>query len=347
MSFTIAFYVHHHGSGHLMRTLQIVSALHGQKIILMGSGLKSIHTSDQFEVIHLPPDYEEEALSETSSEQPQTFHYAPLGLAGIRNRTEIMTRVFKDRYPLLLVVDVSVEVTLLARLSGIPTIVIRQHGKRDDLPHIMAYQSAEVLLAPFPIEMLNQPEDKTFDKTFFTGGFSRFSSRPLVKDIVKNNIAILIGAGGSSINASLISEIAAQARDYKFHIIGGPDTNNNTQNTCWHGKIEDPFDLLTSCELIIGNTGHNTVMETASLNKRFIGIPEDRPFNEQVEKALSITGRMGIEIVYPADLNIQNWNELIQRLVLQLPDWSGVTDETALDKAAGLILSTGKRLFDN
>ena len=327
-----------------MRTLQIVKSLSTHRVILMGSGLKEVPESDHLEIIHLPLDYEETALT---GELPQTLHYAPLGLSGIRKRTAMMTHVFEQHYPLLLVVDVSVEVTLLARLSGIPTIVIRQHGQRDDLPHLMAYQSAELLLAPFPEAMYNQPADVMLSKTVFTGGFSRFSLRPQVTEIVKNSIAILIGAGGSSIDESLVSEIAGQAPDFTFHIIGSSGTKNLTGNVYWHGHIEDPFELLSSCELIIGNTGHNTVMETASLNKRFIGIPEVRPFNEQVEKALSITGRTGIEIVYPADLAAQNWKELIQLLLLQLPDWQGTTDDEALDKAGRLIISTGKRLFEN
>lgn len=330
-----------------MRTLQIIKSLSGYRVLLMGSGLEKTPESDHFELIHLPLDYGETTLTETTSALPEGVHYAPLGLSGIRKRTAMMAHIFEQRYPLLLVVDVSVEVTLLARLSGIPTIVIRQHGQRDDLPHTMAYQSAEVLLAPFPEAMYNQPLDAMLSKTVFTGGFSRFSSRPQVKNIVKNSIAILVGKGGSSIDESLVSEISSQATDFAFHIIGCSGTKNLNNNVFWHGHIEDPFELLSSCELIIGNTGHNTVMETAFLNKRFIGIPEVRPFNEQVEKALSITGRTGIEIVYPADLASQNWNEIIQRLLLQLPDWQGITDDEALDKAATVIISTGKRLFEN
>lgn len=65
-----------------------------------------------------------------------------------------------------MVVDVSVEVAMLARLASVPTICVRLNGKRDDAPHLEAFRGAIGLMAPFhpTLEMADTPawiRDKT------------------------------------------------------------------------------------------------------------------------------------------------------------------------------------------
>lgn len=346
MSFTIAFYVHHHGSGHLMRCVQIASALKGYRIIFMGTGLQ--HVDPSIEVIDLPSDLPEgNEQDDLSSLQPDSFHYAPTGLKGIRERTAIMTSVFQRSYPMLLIVDVSVEVTLLARLCGIPTIVIRQHGIRTDLPHLLAYQSAELLLAPFSESLYRGAKDWAYQKTLFSGGFSRFDGLSGSGKEHRGHVGVLLGAGGTSIDIQLIEKIAVQAEGYTFHILGARAEHSSVANIQWHGKVENPMTILRDCGLLLGNTGHNTVMEVAALNKRFIGIPEERPFAEQEEKAAAIAERSGIRIIQPEDLEGQDWKNVFDELSAEQADWNGVIDKDALSNIAQAIIKTGTTLFNN
>lgn len=348
MSFTIAFYVHHHGSGHLMRTMQIVNALKGYQVILMGSGLNKIkQLPPHVWLVHLPLDIPEENEKVIESSLPPTgLHYAPLGIQGSRDRVAIMTDVFRSHYPLILVVDVSVEVALLARLAGIPTIIIRQHGKRNDLAHELAYNSAELLIAPFAKSMYIGEEDHFFKKTFFAGGFSKFDQTKNDQETDPKMICILVGKGGTSINPELLQHIAKSCPSYHFNVMGL--TNREThdlKNLQFHGEVNDPAPLIGRAMLVIGNTGHNTVMEMASLNKRFIGIPEARPFEEQLEKAKSIEGRSGILIIHPQQLYHTNWADVFEKISTEEPDWKDVIHATALSNVANAIINTGKKFF--
>ena len=347
MPFTIAFYVHHHGSGHLMRTMQIVKALPDYKIILFGSALQTVDPSGlpNVTLIHLPLDLDDVNIDEGPEDiLPETFHYAPLNVPGIKKRMAIMANVFEEESQMILVVDVSVEITLFARLCGIPTIVMAQHGNRNDLPHLMAFQSAALILAPFPESLYVGERNWVYDKTLFTGGFSRFIPDGR-NEVMQNEIAILIGAGGTSINASLIKHIAQQSPTLIFHVMGEEIKDDENPNIFWHGRVDHPQALLESVSIIIGNTGHNTVMEVATLNKRFIGIPESRPLAEQEQKAEAVAGRRGIYIVSRDDLWRTKWQDIFEQIIQEEPDWSDVILPNAIDNLAKAIVNTGKKFF--
>jgi len=344
---TIGIYVHHHGSGHRMRALQLAAAIKGRKVLLIGSNLRErdILGIENASLVHLPMDtLDKDEREITQSDPPVAFHYAPLGVNGIRNRAAILAKLFKENYPMLLVVDVSVEITLFARLCGIPTVVIMQHGIRDDIAHQMAYQSAELILAPFSSMMYPGKKDPTFQKTLFVGGFSRFDNVPK-REYKKNNIAVLIGGGGSSIDGGTIIKIAGQLKDYNFQVIGLDKPDTSPPNISWHGAVENPSDLLLSCEIIIGNTGHNTVMEAAALGRKFIGVPEDRPFFEQEQKAEAISGREGIRIIGSKQIERQDWPFLIKSLQQENVNWDGIINPGGITAMAEAITDQARRIF--
>jgi len=347
MKFNIAFYVHHHGSGHITRVAQIIEKLTGFDVTLLGSNLKPFShlLPDDVHLIHLPMDIECDTDKYfQNGNNVEALHYAPLNVSGIASRVAMITTFFKLKQPLLLVVDVSVEVTLLARLAGVPTIVMRQHGHREDLPHLMAYQSAELLLAPFSKSISPKSAQWIIDKTSYVGGFSRFTNQNSRNE--KNHVAIILGSGGTSIDLAFVKYLSDSCPDYYFHVIGKidgqPDVISNVE-LCGH--IEDPKTVLDLCEVVIGNTGHNTVMEMASLDKRFVGIPESRPFEEQLDKANAISSISGVKVVYPHELLTNNWQATLDELQKQEANWKGMISESALDDAALEIIEVGKRIF--
>lgn len=348
MKFNLAFYVHHHGAGHFTRTAQIITRLTGYNITLLGSNLKPFAhlLPKNIQVIHLPMDTQEDQdLYFQDGNTVDALHYAPLNVKGISDRVAMMTAFFRSAFPMVLVVDVSVEVTLLARLAGIPTIVMRQHGLRDDLPHLMAYQSAECLLAPFSSSIAPLSEKWVEEKTIYTGGFSRFSQIKSNAEI-PHHVAVIVGSGGTSINTSFLEFLAISVPDFYFHIIGkigGKPIEH--AHIKYHGHLDEPKEVVDQCSMVIGNTGHNTVMEMASLNKRFIGIPEARPFDEQVDKANAISSIPGVCIVLPESLYDTDWNYIITEMENAVPNWKDVIAESALEDAANAIIAVGKRLY--
>jgi len=116
-------------------------------------------------------------------------------------------------------------------------------------------------------------------------------------------------------------------------------------NVIWHGQLDDPITILRYCKVVIGNAGHNTVMEMADLNKRFICIPENRPFEEQLQKAELLAANGNAMVVKAGDLNLLNWPEALNTMAGKQPDWKGVTDKSALGNIAGAIHHTMERIY--
>ena len=121
----IGYYAHHHGAGHVTRALAIARHLPGS-MTLFGSNLPDERPHANVDYCPLPVDVDEHTVVESFT----ALHYAPLAVAGLRERMGALVDWFREAWPCLLVVDVSVEVALLARLCGVPTIYVRQHGER-------------------------------------------------------------------------------------------------------------------------------------------------------------------------------------------------------------------------
>jgi predicted glycosyltransferase len=350
MSYTVAFYIHHHGAGHFMRSLAIAKALRNTNIVFLGSGLSPFKDDipANIRLIDLPLDVaKDDELARAQESEVDCFHYAPLQVRGVTQRVALVTKFFMENQPVLLIVDVSVEVALLARLCGIPTVVMRQHGERTDLPHILAYQSAELLIAPFSKEMETSKDDNVLGKTFYSGGFSRYEAEHNPVKIYQDQVAIIIGQGGSSIDAESIYFIAKTCPTLYFHVLGDVALSQKeaVTNVTFHGRIGNVKEVLLRCGLVIGNLGHNTVMEVAALNKPFIGIPEPRPFNEQIDKAKSIQDNEGFIAIFPEEIKQTEWNNLISGLLAVNPKLKDILNQDALEEIAATLKKKAKKLF--
>jgi len=345
----IAFYVHHHGSGHLMRCLAIASALKNCHITFLGSGLEA-HKSlipKSIDLIFLPMDTPNQQDRDFLDQNLEGLHYAPLNIDGQLQRVNRITSFLASHPKLLFVVDVSVEIAMLSRLCGVPTVVIRQHGLRDDLPHQICYGNAVGLLAPFDVRMVGHGPEWVNNKTFYTGGLSRFAPSADTSDASKKHVAILIGNGGTSINAEFLDYLSKQCLQWTFHILGDSQHVRTASNLHFHGKLNDPQDILANCCIVIGNAGHNTVMECASLNKRFIAIAEKRPFEEQEEKA-RIIEELALAVHVPAsEIRCIDWEEMLENLLTTRPNWTGFISSDAAERAANYLMNIHSDIFQH
>ncbi|QPH40890.1 glycosyltransferase [Pedobacter endophyticus] len=346
----IAFYVHHHGAGHMMRTLAIAKMLPGFGITLMGSNLKAYadRIPPEYNMVNLPMDTPEDDDLDFKPLDPQGLHYAPLNIRRQRERVNLMTDFFKSTFPLLLVVDVSVEVAMLATLCGVPFITVKQHGNRNDLPHLQAYHNAVGLLAPYPEKMKDNDAPWILAKTFFAGGISRYQPQPDEAKLTNKQIAIVIGRGGTSINIPFIQHLAKTCAEWHFNILGNLElTEHDYKNVSFLGNVTDPKAILARCAIVIGNAGHNTVMEVAALSKRFIVIPEERPFDEQVVKAEILRKLNLAAIVRTDELFSTCWHDLFVDTIGLKPDWSAIVGWDAASEAANYIKRTYYSTFKN
>ncbi|WP_443946668.1 glycosyltransferase [Pedobacter sp. AW1-32] len=343
----IAFYVHHHGAGHFMRSLAIATGLKGCQVTFLGSGLHKYKSQipDWIQVIELPIDTPTEADKDIPNPGLEGLHYAPLNISGQLKRVALITNFFASRKEILLVVDVSVEIAMLARLCGVATIVVRQHGERNDMPHRICYRNTVGLLAPYHERMAGPGPEWIEKKTFYTGGFSRFNLRKDSSNPDQRQVAVLIGSGGTSINQSFLKKLSVQCPSWTFHVIGDIDIKINPSNLHFHGRINDPSPLLNRCCIVIGNAGHNTVMECASLDKRFIAISEERPFNEQFHKAQIIEAMSLAVHIRASQIAEFDWEEILEKLLTTRPDWNGFMRSDAAQRAANYLINSHRKLF--
>lgn len=293
----IAFYVHHHGRGHTSRTRAVIDELQLPTTVLTSApadGGAFGHAA----VVELPrDDGPREAVLEGVG-TPGHLHYAPLGIAGVRERTARITGFLADVAPSLLVVDVSAEVAQLSRLTGTPTVVVRQHGERWDRAHRAAYESAVALLAPFG-PALEEPDVPAAvrDRTFYAGGLARGAGRRgrsaadrgevrrrLGWSPDDRGVVVLLGSGGSGPSRQDVADAARATAGYRWAVVGGDGAPTDAAVTPV-GWVPDPLPYLAAADVVVGSAGHNTVMEAALVRRPFVCIPEERPFDEQQRKA--------------------------------------------------------------
>ncbi|WP_347557921.1 hypothetical protein [Robbsia sp. KACC 23696] len=307
----IAYYAHHHGSGHVRRALEIARHLHGP-ITIFTSAAPPDDASSTVDIVHLPIDVDGREHEYAVS----GLHYAPLAVAGIAQRMAVMADWFRDNWPCLLIVDVSVEVALLARLCAVPTVYIRQNGMRTDLPHMLAYSTASLLLAPFPESFAQaRTNDEWREKTLYSGFISRFDSCAMTDASVPQTVAVLIGHGGTALTAAHLRAAAEATPDWQWTVLGpvrDVPLYDYPENLRFMGVVASPGDILRQSYVVIGSAGDNVVAEMASLQARFICYADERPFNEQIATS-EILERLGLAVYCRAWPEAAAWPALLAR----------------------------------
>jgi hypothetical protein len=261
----IGIYVHHHGGGHAARASAIGAALAARGAAVAYLSSLSAERMGPGETVWLPLDID---LGPEPGETPAELHFAPLGSAGLATRMAGIARWCVEWRPDLLLVDVSVEVAMLARLCGVPFAYLRQTGERDDPPHELAYRWAAGLLAPYTERQGTESEESTAvgGKTFFAGGITRFDGAPRPDAGERPRRALVLARG-----EGLVEEIAAAAPEWE---VLGPRPVD--------------LDLLTSCAVVVAPGGANAVAEAAFARCGLVCIPEERPFGEQFARARAL-----------------------------------------------------------
>lgn len=317
MSRPIGYYVHHHGDGHRQRAIAIGQSL--DNVMLMGSGLAG--RTGNLPFLDLPDDRLDDSFAGIDHvDRPSSLHYTPLDHEGIRQRVAKMTGWIAEARPRLMVVDVSVEVAMLARLASVPTVYVRLSGNRLDAAHLDAFRGAIALLAPFH-EALDDHETPGWvrEKTFYAPGVVRSASQNTsVNDDV---VLVVVGRGGGISSGEHWAVAARAAPAWRWRVIGpctGPvDLPANLELRGW---VEDADAQIAAARVVIGAAGDGVVSAVLSARRPFICLPEPRPFDEQASKAKRLAA-LGGAIVRLDSPQPQEWPRLIGRAIAQNQQW--------------------------
>ena len=281
----IGYYAHHQGAGHLTR-MQCIAAAMDEPVWGLSSspappgwdaGWTQLARDDDPDAQQLPRDRDPTAHG--------VLHWAPRGHHGLAQRSAQLTAWAAHQRPRALVVDVSVEVALLARLSGVPTVVVAMPGRRTDRAHRLAYDSADTLLAPWPrgTHDCDWPREWT-DKANFVGGISRFdhlivrsaAPRPALP-IGGGTVVVLWGAGGRTTTTAELKAARAATPSWTW-VERSPETPSPHQ--LW--------DDLQRADIVVTHAGQNAVAEVAAARRPAVVVAQPRPFDEQVATARRI-----------------------------------------------------------
>lgn len=268
---TIGYYVHHHGRGHATRAGVIGAALaaRGHDVTYLGSG----PLPDAGSRVVLERDDAGGPFVE--AEASGALHWAPLG-GGYAARSGAIAAWVSAARPDVVVVDVSVEVTALVRLLGVPVVVVAQPGRRDDAPHTLAYDLASAVLAPWPAGLpVADHLERVRPKVVETGGISRFADAApaRARTTAGRPQGLLLVGGAGWDDPTWPDRLAARTPEIAWATPDGRE------------RIDT---LLGGADVVVTHAGQNAVADVACFGVPAVVVPQARPFAEQEEMAAAL-----------------------------------------------------------
>lgn len=300
----IGWYVHHVGMGHATRATAVAREL-TVPVTGLGSGPRPAGWHRSW--VDLPLDDRDPVpAADADVTAHGRLHWVPRGHPGLGRRTARLATWMAEHRPALVVVDVSVEVTLLTRLAGVPVVVVALPGRRVDPAHEVAYDVADALLAPWPAGTHETTwPDRWRAKTWTVGGIGRFDGRarsaPPRRDGPSSprRVLVLWGAGSRAPAAGQVDQAAAATPG-------------------WHWQVRvpgSPGELWTDLEaadVVVTHGGQNAVAEVAAARRPAVVVAQPRPFGEQAATAAALDA-LGIAVGVDGWPAAAEWPALLGR----------------------------------
>ncbi|WP_431813015.1 glycosyltransferase [Kocuria sp. cx-455] len=268
----IGYYIHHQGLGHRTRALGIA-----RELSVPVAGFSSLEAPQGWpgDWCVLPMDVPRSPVDPTAN---GVLHWAPLDHAGYRERMRLMAERLGSDVSVM-VTDTSAEVTLLARLLGVRTVVMAMRGNRTDRTHRDAYDAASLIVAPWTAETAEEYWPRAWtDKTVFTGAISRFdhlatTSAGRAADAAgpssPRKVLVVWGGGGTEVTEQDIdrARLASPEWEWTVRAPGNPSP--------------DLWAELRDADVVVTHGGNNAVAELSAAARPAVVIAQPRPFDEQ------------------------------------------------------------------
>jgi hypothetical protein len=332
----IGYYVHHHGRGHLHRAVSIAAALAEVPGAPSVTGLSSLPRPAGWHGGWVQLDRDDAASAPHNPTAFERLHWVPEGDVGLRMRMAAIAQWIAEVGPSVMVVDVSVEVTLMARLLGVPVIPVVLPGDRSDAAHTLGYDVAQVILAAWPAgasNMVGGLSAQNLAKLTPVGAISRFAvadadagrSSAESEASASRHVVVLSGA----LSGALVDSARRDAAGWQFTVLGAEGM--------W---VDDPQPILRSADVVITHAGQNAIAEVAALRRPAIVIPQIRPHGEQLATARVLAALPGIPAIVVTEFPTSGWSALLDRAAgLDGSGWSFWADGNGARRAAGVILA--------
>ncbi|MDN4160396.1 glycosyltransferase [Nocardioides abyssi] len=328
MTRAVGYYVHHVGRGHLHRAISIAAELarDGAEV----TGLSTLPRPASWPGPWVPLARDDEGVDPARDAVTAggRLHWAPLHHRGLRERTAAVSAWIAEAAPAALVVDVSVEVCLLARLHGVPVVSAVLPGVRDDGPHLLGADVPDALLAFWPPEAAGMVAPPSLaERVTAVGGLARYAvAEPGPRRPGPLRVTYLAGSGGHELDPALLDAARAQTPAWEWTVLGG--------TAAW---VDDPHATIAEADVVVSHAGQNALAEVAALRRPCVVVPQDRPHEEQRTTA-RVLGAGPWPVValdaFPAD----GWAALLDEVrALDGAAWAGWCDGGAAGRAAEVV----------
>ena len=328
----IGWYVHHHGRGHLARAQAVRAHLDEPVVALSSLPAPDRHPFTDW--IELARDDGIDAALDPGAHG--RLHWVPAGHRGLAQRSAQITAWLAAARPRAVVVDVSVEVTMLARLCGIPVVVFAMPGVRDDPAHQLAYDVADRIVAAWARPVYDPAFlHRHAVKTAYVGAFSRFDGAAPV-GAADDSVLVLTGAGGTTVGRGDVAAGQAAVPGLRWTGMGVPGQE-------W---TRDVWPALSRAAVVVTHAGQNALAEVAAAARPAIVVAQDRPFGEQhaVTEALH---SHGIAVGLSTWPDPSRWPALIETArSLGGAGWRRWSTGHGAADAAAVIATVGARPMD-
>lgn len=323
----IGYYVHHVGRGHLHRAAALAAAVDDEV-----TGLSSLPEPAGWAGGWVRLERDNDVTGPVDPAAGGRLHWAPRGHPGLRARTARLSAWIEAARPDLLVVDVSVEVLLLARLHGVPVVSTVLPGVRDDPAHLLGLDVADALVGFWPPEartMLRGVPDAVRERVHAVGALSRFAVADAVPQArpatAPRHVVLMLGAGGHDVRPDDVEQAAADTPGWTWTTLGG-DT--------W---VDDPDRVLATADVVVTHAGQNAIAETAAARVPAVVLPQRRPHDEQATTA-AVLADGGWPVVVEPTWPAGGWAVRLERAAaLDGTRWSAWCDGKAASRFADLV----------
>lgn len=317
----IGYYAHHLGAGHLWRAATVAGNLSEPVTLLSSASPPDRGSFRDYVVLACDAEDVDEASDATAG---GALHWAPVHDRGLRTRMAQIADWIRLACPSAMVVDVSVEVTALARLLGVPVVVMAVPGDRGDPVHQWGYRLASRVVAAWPREIYDPAWLHPFTgRVDYVGAFSRFAHlTPTAPHLPFRRGLVLAGAGGSSLTAAKVASLEARDPSISWEVMGGPAS--------WRADV---WSGLCDADVVVSHAGQNVLAEIAAARRPAIVVPESRPYDEQLHAAAALSSSGIVR-------SCSDWSQAGAELAGMCPDpavWSRWAPAGASTAAARVI----------
>lgn len=319
----ISYYAHHMGSGHLRHARRIIDT-DAFEVQVASAGAKNWSLFPEG-TKYVPLAFDIDGGCSPVPVSGGHLHYSPQG-AYITECFVTLNKAWEQFTPDVVMVDVSVEVALFARLSVYRVAMRRMPGNRADQAHTLAYDVADALFAYFPDHLEDMEHLKKYAHE------SHYLATPQPKkspslDLPMNE-GLELGANGktrnvvvqtslgASITLSSVARVAAASRQWTWDVLGSirQDSAHMPPNLTLHGTVPEPEKWMSTAAVVITSAGSNAIVAAVACGRPTLMISEPRPFDDQHEFALMLHRATGCVMIDSWDA-VQDWDNALTKAV--------------------------------